>query len=182
MLMFYLAAIVEEDDRQLFEKIYIRYSDDIFRRVYGIVKNQADAEDVVQDTWQKLCEHIEEMRGKEDRSVRAYIMSIAKNRSFDLLRRRKREMTVEDDIGSFDIADETAFFDACEKCTVEQILECMKELGEIYCDVLVYYYFHKHTLKEIALFMGINESTVGSRLTRGRAKLIELMKRRGICG
>ena len=40
-------------------------------------------------------------------------------------------------------------------------------------------YVHEHTLKQIAQIMGEKESTVGSRLTRGRKKLMQLLVGRG---
>jgi DNA-directed RNA polymerase specialized sigma24 family protein len=52
----------------------------------------------------------------------------------------------------------------------------MEELGEIYTDVLIYYYVHGHSIKEIARLMNISAGTVGSRLARGRRMLYELMK------
>lgn len=180
MLMFYLAAIEEDSDKALFERIYLKISDDIFRRVYGILKNMDDTEDAVQDTWYKVCTHMDVLRGKDERVIRAYIMSIAKNQALSVLRTRKREAGYISDVEPETVSDGKDLFDICQKLDENDILECMKELGQTYCDVLAYYYLHGHTLKEIARIMGMKESTVGSRLTRGKEKLVSLLERRGM--
>ena len=43
-----LALIDDEYDRINFKSIYDRYADDVFRRIYKFVKNQQDAEDIMQ--------------------------------------------------------------------------------------------------------------------------------------
>jgi RNA polymerase sigma-70 factor (ECF subfamily) len=171
-----------DDDKRFFEKIYVMYSEDIFRRVYGIVNNLHDAEDTVQDTWQKIYVHLEMLKGMQEAVQRAYIMSIAKNQALTLLRKRKKENNIFSDVDSevlADVCEESDVFAACEGIEESYIVGCMEKLGEKYSDVLVYYYVHKHSLKEIAKLMNMSANTVGSRLARGRQKLIAMLKKGG---
>ena len=177
MLQFYLSMIEEDVDKLFFERLYMQYSDDIFRRVYGILKNTEDAEDAVQDTWQKVYEHLGKIREMNERVLKAYIMSIAKNQSITILRKRKKEENMLD-IDTVDVAGDDDVFAACENADVAFIVSCMEKLGERYGDVLVYYYVHKHSLKEIANIMHLSVNTVGSRLTRGRKKLCDMLEGR----
>lgn len=179
MLTFYLSLIEEEVDKLFFERLYTQYSDDIFRRVYGILNNREDAEDAVQDTWQKVYEHMGMLKEMQDCVRRAYIMSIAKNQAITILRKRRKDEDNLCDIDTVEVADEEEVFASCENADESLIISCMEKLGERYGDVLVYYYVHKHSLKEIAKIMNLSVNTVGSRLTRGRKKLIELLERRG---
>lgn len=182
MLMFYLAMIDEKVDRLTFNKLYTKYSDDIYKRVYGILKNKYDAEDAAQETWTAVCKNIDFYRDKDDESAKAYIIGIAKNQAFIILRRKKKEGCMVCDMDKFsekNVSDEQCLYNICDGHDESEIFECIKEIGEPYSDVLLYYYFHEHTLKEISQIMGEKESTVGSRLTRGRAKLIQLLVRRG---
>ena len=182
VLTFYLSIIEDESDRLFFERIYNLYADDIFRRVYGILKNMHDAEDAVQDTWQKIYEHIAKLKPMNERVRRAYIMSIAKNQSLTILRKRKKEENILCDIDTADVAEEGDDFASCEGEDIAFIVACMQKLGERYSDILVYYYLHNHSLKEIAKMMGLSVNTVGSRLARGRQKLIEMLERRNTDG
>jgi len=179
MLSFYLSIIEDESDKKFFERIYTQFSDDIFRRIYGILRNMQDTEDAVQDTWQKIYVHLTKLRGMEENVLRAYIMTCAKNHAISILRIRNKEEAVLSgkDIG--DVADDVSegcFFASCDGIDEDYIISSMEKLGEIYGDVLVYYYVHGHSIKEIAKLMNISSGTVGSRLARGRKKLYELLK------
>lgn len=173
-------AVSKEDDHKLFETIYTKYEDDIFRKIHKILKNQRDAEDVAQETWMYVLEHIDIFRKKTDCSIKAYIFSVAKNKSIDLIRKRSKEEKLLCEFDEADRADESIMFELCAEQSDGSVLTAIMELGEPYSSVLTYYYLHGHTLKEIAKIMKLKESTVGSRLTRGRKKLILLLKRSGI--
>lgn len=172
-------AVSKEDDRKLFETIYTQYEDDIFRKIYKILKSQRDAEDVAQETWIYVLEHIDIFQKKSDSSIKAYIFSVAKNKSIDLIRKRRKEEKLLCEFDEADRADESKMFELCAEQSDESVLKCIMKLGEPYSSVLTYYYLHGHTLKEIAKIMKLKESTVGSRLTRGRKKLIVLLKKEG---
>ena len=89
--MFCLGMFTAEIDQINFEWIYRKYYDSVFRRAYKILHNQQDTEDVVQETWTKVLENIEMFRGKNDQTIGAYIMRIARNQSITVLRKRGRE-------------------------------------------------------------------------------------------
>jgi RNA polymerase sigma-70 factor (ECF subfamily) len=179
MLSFYLSIIEDESDKKFFERIYTQFSDDIFRRIYGILRNMQDTEDAVQDTWQKLYVHLTKLRAMDENILRAYIMNSAKNHAISILRRRKKEEAVLSGKEIGDVADDVAdseFFASCDGLDENFIISSIEKLGEKYGDVLTYYYVHGHSIKEIAKLMDISAGTVGSRLSRGRAKLYEIIK------
>jgi RNA polymerase sigma-70 factor (ECF subfamily) len=179
MLNFYLSIIEDESDKKFFERIYLQYSDDIFRRIYGILRNMQDTEDAMQDTWHKIYVHVSKLRDMNENVLCAYIMSAAKNHAITILRKRKKEESFLCDTDVGDVADDISddvFFTSCDGIDEERLISCMEKLGEIYTDVLIYYYVHGHSIKEIARLMNISAGTVGSRLARGRRMLYELMK------
>ena len=91
MLMLYLSMLGAEDDKRDFERIYEKYREDIFRRVYNILRNEEDAKDTMQETWIRVMKSMNVLRGKEEPIVRTYIMTIARNQSISVLRKRKKE-------------------------------------------------------------------------------------------
>ncbi len=180
MLVFYLSMIDEEVDRLNFERIYHKYHDDIFRRTLSILKNQEDAEDAMQETWLGVSKCIAKLRDKDDDSIRAYIMRIARNRSVSILRTKRKEEILMCDIDLPEMADERELFNLCDERDVSEILACMEQLGNTYSDVLKFYYYYQHSLKEISKLFNVSEDTAWTRLRRGRRMLIELLKRRGL--
>lgn len=180
MLMFYLSMIDEEVDRLNFERIYHKYHDDIFRRTLYILKNQEDAQDAMQETWIGVLKCIKKLRDKDDASIRAYIMKIARNQSVSILRTKRKEEVLMCDIDLADMADDRELFRLCDDQDVSGILACIEQLSDTYSDVLKFYYFYKHSLKEISKLFNISEDTAWTRLRRGKKMLIELLKERGL--
>ena len=182
MLMFYLAMIEEKADKLPFAKLYTKHSRDIYKRVYRILGNKDDTDDVTQNTWLIVSQNMAVYRDKDDELSKAYIIGIAKNQAYMFLRKRTKEgymICDMDTLGDDESFDERIMFNICDDRGENEILKCIEELGEPYSDVLMYYYVHEHTLKQIAQIMGEKESTVGSRLTRGRKKLMKLLVGRG---
>ncbi len=169
-----------EEDAVLFEKIYQSYADDVSRRIFGILKDRYDTEDVSQETWKYILEHLDIFRGKPERSVRSYLLSVAKNQAISAIRKRRRDEKRLCVLEEADIAEESELFELCAERCDQTVLSCIMAVGEPYTSVLTHYYLYHRTLKEISRIMKQKESTVGSRLTRGRKKLIELLKERGI--
>ena len=144
--------------------------------------NKDDTDDVTQNTWLIVSQNMAVYRDKDDELAKAYIIGIAKNQARMFLRKRNKEgyMVCDmDTLGDGERFDELILFNICDDSGEDGILKCIEELGEPYSDVLMYYYVHEHTLKQIAQIMGEKESTVGSRLTRGRKKLMKLLVGRG---
>ena len=184
MLVLCLSLIDDEYDRMNFERIYTKYADDVFKRICKLLKNKQDAEDVMQETWLTVAENIEFYRAKEEGSIRAYILRIAKNQSITLYHTRKKEAERRCDMDSVDLTDsydyETILFNVCDKVDVSIISECIDSLDEIYSDVLNYFYLHDHTVKEISKILKLKEVTVRARLTRGRIKLLQMLEGRNL--
>lgn len=181
MLVFHMKKY-EEDNDAVFERLYNTYADDVFRRVLRILKNKQDAEDAMQNTWKSVAENISFFRAKTDISIRAYLLRIARNQAITIFRERQKEekyfsdediMNTPDD---FDV--ESRLLNACAKTEADNIHRCLRELSEPYRDVLILFYFHQNSTKEIAKLMNMNENTVRTRLSRGRERLLRLLERR----
>ena len=94
MLLIYLSMLKNEDEQITFEYIYRKYYDGIYRRIYKIVKNKQDAEDVAQETWMKAVKKFHLLYGKSENTIIAYISRIAKNESISLLRKKNKEQAI----------------------------------------------------------------------------------------
>ena len=84
-----------------FERLYRRFATDVYRYAYGVLRNQADAEDVTQTTFMNAYRALE--RGEQPRAPLNWLISIAHNvcrQRFRAAARRPQEVELD-----FDIAD-----------------------------------------------------------------------------
>ena len=179
-MLFYLSLIDGEPERSEFERIYQKHADKIFRKTLYILRNQQDTEDVMQEVWIKVAKNISVLQNKDDAVIFSYIMTIANNQAMTFFRKRNTEevLLAEEEIEG--LAYDEPLFAACDKAEIGEITACFAELPKIYRDVLSLHFLHRHTTEQIARMLDLNASTVGSRLSRGRKKLIKLLERRGI--
>src|SRR5438270_10147805 len=82
-------ALVRAGDRDAFRPIVERYSEMLFRLAYRITGNEADAEEVVQETFLRAYRKLNSFDGRS--SVSTWLFRIATNCSLDLLDRRKTQ-------------------------------------------------------------------------------------------
>ena len=176
MLYLYLSMIPDDDGKREFERIYLKYYNDVYKRIYYILKNKQDSEDISQETWLKAMRNIQTLRNKSELSVISYIMRIARNEALLLIRQRTKEQVFLCKQEVSEIKDDHDFFESLEHHTVDDILDCIKMLPPIYSDVMVYYYLYENTVPEIAELFGISEDAVRKRISRGRAQLATKLK------
>ena len=181
-MLFYLSLIDGESDQTEFERIYRQYEKTVFKKILHILRNQHDAEDVMQEVWIKVAKNISLFSDMTDAVAFSYIMKIATNQAISFFRKQKNnEISLTEENLDETVCDE-ALFAACDGVDIEEISNCFAALPTIYRDILSLYFFHEHNTTQISRLLDMKESTVSSRLNRGRKLLIELLERRGIHG
>ena len=132
----------------------------------GIVRNPADAEDVVQDSFWKIARNIRSY--KEDTNGYAWIMRIVRNTAFDLLRRRK--MRAEEDIDAFfHLSDERYSPDKRENAIVLE--EAVARLAPLHKKMIYYRYYLDMTVREIANETGMSKSAAARTISDAEERL-----------
>src|SRR5215475_4845595 len=81
-----------EGDTGAFGELVRRYEAKIFRLAQHITQNREDAEDVLQETFMKAYEHLDQFKG--DSKFYTWIVRIAVNQALMKLRRRKTDKSV----------------------------------------------------------------------------------------
>lgn len=180
MLAFYLTMLDEEVDKRKFEQIYLKYHDDILRRTYNILRNDEDVKDAMQETWFSVLKSMPLFRDKDEGSIRAYIMSIARNQSISVLHKKRKEADLFLDIESIELIDDADLFEICEIEGISRVMECINMLSEAQKEVIIMYYLYHHSIKEIAALFNISEVVAESRWNHGRVRLMNLLIRRGV--
>src|SRR3989440_12989169 len=87
-----LVAQVRGGDSRAFNERVRRYEGKIFRLGQHITQNREDAEDVLQETFLKAYEHLDQFKG--DAKFYTWIVRIAVNQALMKLRRRKTDKSV----------------------------------------------------------------------------------------
>lgn len=146
-----------------FIEVYSRQVDTVYRVCYSFMKNKADTEDLVQETFLKLLSTKKEF--ENERHERAWLIVTASNLCKDSLRKLWRKHESIDDF--LDLAEEPKQEDS--------ILEVILQLAPDYKDAVYMYYYEGYTTAEIAAHLRCPEATVRSRLMRARNKLQSMM-------
>ena len=81
---------VLEGEVELFELLVRRHGARLYRAALFILRDDAEAEDVVQDTYLKAYSHLSQFAGRARFST--WLLHIAMNNAWERIRRRKREV------------------------------------------------------------------------------------------
>ncbi|PKQ13292.1 MAG: RNA polymerase subunit sigma-24 [Alphaproteobacteria bacterium HGW-Alphaproteobacteria-1] len=87
-------ALLAVADSAAFEHVYRKHNGAMLRLCAGIVKNQATAEEVVQETWVAVLENIQGFEGRS--SLAGWIYAILMNKARTRLKRDGRSISFED--------------------------------------------------------------------------------------
>lgn len=140
------------------EKIFLDYSDYVFKYIYGMVQNRAEAEDLLQDTFIKVMK----ASNKDIRNWKSYLLTIARNTVYDHWRKRKNKYNLD----LFKL--KTKERDIELKLDIEKGI---KKLSPKLKEVIILREINKMEYQEIADVLGIEKGTVKSRLSRARDEL-----------
>lgn len=137
-------------------------------------KSQADAEDLIQDTYIKVFDKIETFKGNS--SLTSWVCSIAVNAALSEFRKNKKFKLIDLDSADFTaamVADDDVFNEVPD---VNKAIDAIRQLPEGYQMVLNLYALENYSHKEIAKALNITVGTSKSQLARARKKLTELVK------
>jgi RNA polymerase sigma-70 factor (ECF subfamily) len=186
-----LVAQAKDGDTRAFGELVRRYEGKIFRLANHITQNREDAEDVLQETFMKAYEHLEQFKG--DSKFYTWIVRIAVNQALMKLRRRKTDKSVSLD-EQIDTGEDTVVREIAAWGEDPEQRFSREELGEIldgaidsleppYRSVFVLRDVEDLSTEETAEALGLSVPAVKSRLLRARLqlreKLTRLFKRKG---
>ena len=154
-----------------FEEVVLPHLDAAFNYARWLTKNDADAEDVVQDAYVRALRFFSSLRGED---ARAWLFTIVRNTWYGRFPRRAGSpaMTVADEEAE-NRADASLDPEAqlIQRQTVEEVRRALETLPTDFREVLVLRELEGLSYKEIAAIVGIPLGTVMSRLARARERL-----------
>ena len=182
-----LVSATAAGDHQAFEALMRRHNGRLFRAARAILRNDAEAEDAVQDAYLDAYRHMREFRG--DAQVGTWLVRIAVNHALMRLRKQKRDNIVvpfqpgesEETSAIVDhIPDERTESPTTTtlRGEIRQLLERrIDELPIAFRTVFVLREVEEMSVEETADALGIPSATVRTRLFRARALLRQALAR-----
>ncbi len=181
---------VRAGDRQVFSAIVERYADDLYGVAWSMLRNNADAEDVVQQSLMGAFKRIDLFEGRS--SLKTWLISIVMNQASKAIRSKqvRRSVSLEADaVGpeniSTDISGRGGSSGAASSMTLSptasvdsrmDLMEMIRNLSPDHREVIVLRELQSMSYDEIAAALGIPRGTVESRLFRARRELRERFK------
>lgn len=154
------------------EQIYNEAYKAVYWTAMAFMKNEADAEDIVQDTFVALIESYDSIKDKS--KITSWLKKTAANKCLDRIKLSKTD-TMEDE-----------FFEGVEAVPEDFLPDSIVEsedarkivmniinnsLSDDIRRTLILFYFDEMSIKEIAVLLGVPEGTVSRRLYFARNKI-----------
>lgn len=165
---------VKAGDIALYEIIMRRYNQRLYRVALAILRDDAEAEDVMQDAYVRAYQHLDQFAGEAPFS--AWLTRIAVHEALRRLRQRNRNQQLEDEEngeGIMDMADTS--LDPEQRASVAEVGQLLEEavlgLPEQYRAVVMLRDIEELSTAETAAALDLTEENVKVRLHRGRTMM-----------
>jgi RNA polymerase sigma-70 factor, ECF subfamily len=189
-----LADPLSPEDRQRFQREALPLLDSLYGGALRMTRNQADAEDLVQETMLRAYRSFD--RFEPGTNLKAWLYRIMTNAYINTYRKRQREpqKVSQEDIEDFDLYQELKDHDPAFSATPEtivldnlldsDIIAAIDDLPDQFRMAVLLSDLQGFSYAEMAEIMDVPMGTVMSRLHRGRKalqkRLLDLAKERGI--
>lgn len=159
----------------LFERIMRRNNQRVFRAARAILNDDAEAEDVMQETYTRAFAHLGQFRG--DAQLATWLTKIAVHEALARVRKRRRlaPLPPGDDVEALPMPDRPRPTDPeheAQNAELRKLLErAIDELPETYRTVFVLREVEGLSTATTAECLGVSEEVVKTRLSRARVRL-----------
>lgn len=171
MLAFLLSTLESNEDKEIFTKIYVQYRPLMERTATRILKEPSDIEDAVQNAFVQIIRHFDKIYEIPREELPFWIISIVKNEALLIIRKSQKTVSLENWDGyvieSENVLDYT------------ELVNLFTKLPLSYRAVFEMKILHGYSDKEIATHLGISETAVSTRASRGRTLLREIVRKEG---
>lgn len=177
-----LVAKFKTGDESAYEELYKNTQRMVYSICLGILRNDDDAFDAMQDTYLTVYRKIDCL--EDDKTFISWLKRIATTKSLDLYKKRKGDVSYDDAVA----ADESLQLDddleslpdtyIMEKTKREALDKIIKDsLSDVQYQTIHMHYYSELSVETIAELMNCPVGTVKTRLMTSRAKIKEGVKR-----
>jgi RNA polymerase sigma-70 factor, ECF subfamily len=173
----------ERTQDEVLEGLVRQHSRLVYRIAYAVLRRHHEAEDATQETFMRVLRYSSKLAAVED--AKTWLARIAWRVAVDRIRKhgRQREIPLEDpeqpvaEVASAEAPADQAMHGAQVGAVLERLIAALPEKLR---QPLVLSTVEEMSPREIAATLGINETTVRSRVFRARQILREKLEQRGV--
>lgn len=182
-----VVALAQRGKEPAFRELVRRYERPVFSLIYRMVRDSATAEDLSQETFVKVLNHIDKYR--PEFKLSSWLFKIANNVAIDHLRRRQLDTISMDgsphastasdiEASSFDIADqsENALDEMAARELGTEIEQAIAMLRPEYRACILLRHVEDRSYEEIAATLDLPLGTVKTYIHRARHQLREALQ------
>ena len=164
-----MSTVLISEPSQEFETIFKEHARLVYRTAYAVTGSHEDAEDVLQTIFLQLIRR--QFPPDLRTNPQAYLYRAAVNSSLNIIRRRRRDVLV-DDIEHFHFSCPT---DSPNSELEVRLYQAIRELKPEAAQLVILRYMHNKSDAEIARMLGKSRGTIALKLFRSRAQLKKLL-------
>lgn len=176
-----LVKKAQSGNEKALEEIYSFTRPHIFNMAYTVLKNEDDAEDIVQDCYVTVISKLGELKNPE--SFEKWLNTVASNKIKDYIKKKKPDLIDGQDYAFINsVPEESSDFIPHENIdradNSETVSKIVSELSDEKRKCIEMHYYEEKSVSDIARELDIPENTVKSRLHQGRKEVREKIKKR----
>jgi RNA polymerase sigma-70 factor (ECF subfamily) len=166
-----LVELARAGDNGARHRLYVLHVDRVFRAVRGMVRSDADAEDVTQDAMLTVLTSLHKYRPRADARFAAWVTTVAANTARRRFRRRRPELTATGELPETpdDEADPAERLDHARRRRA--LLVALAELPERERAIVSLRYGAELNATEVGAAVGVEAAAVRKILERARTRL-----------
>ena len=154
---------------------YVPYISVIVWNILRDAMSPQDAEEVVSDVFLAAWEQAADLKAGH---VKGWLGTVARNKAKNKLRQMGRTISLEEN--SVDIPAPNDLSEAMEQDEERRVVrQAVDALPPEDKEIFLRHYYYAQSIKEISDHMALNESTIKTKLRRGRMKLKEALTKGG---
>jgi len=163
-----------QDRNEAFVELFAQHQRSLYGFIYTLVPNRADAEDVLSETSLELWRKFSEFELGSD--FRAWACQIARYKTLNFLKRRRRSRVLFDDDLVAKLAEVRTARAAVYAAAQDALADCIGKLSESDQNLIRLCYGEKRSIKEAARALGRPVESVYTSLSRIRRILLDCIR------
>jgi RNA polymerase sigma-70 factor (ECF subfamily) len=170
--------LIDQDKQAQFEQTILPHINAAFNLAHWMIRNDQDAEDIVQESYLRAYKYFSSYQGGDSRS---WLLTIVRNTCYTWLHENQAKgltVDLDEEISSAEIDGDDPEQRLQIKADQESVTHALEELPAAFRELIVLRELEGMSYKEIALIAGVPIGTVMSRLARARQRLKECLRQR----